>query len=168
MEIPVARLHFVLWGLSHSILRERKTPKYFIHWKDCLFFKTLWFQQPPRSLKKCSGKLYSIGRNSLWTLVSCSLRFIILGTTGKEGPKNLSPENSCFLKRLFLSTSKVPKKRWYLLDNYCRNTSWTPIKCCSLLFSCSIKGEKTGHKVFSIGEVAFFLKSLCFHQPLRS
>ena len=84
---------------------KKKTPKYFNHWKVCLFFKNLWFQQPPRSLKKCSGKLHSISRNSLWTLVSCSLRFIILHKTGKKGKifchlKTAIFWNACFYRPL--------------------------------------------------------------------
>ena len=75
--------------------RKKKTPKIFNYWKNCLFFKTLWFQQPPRSLKKCSGKLYSISRNSVWTLVSCSLRLITPDNTGKKG------QIFCHLKTAF-------------------------------------------------------------------
>ena len=113
--------------------------------------------------KKCSGMLYSIGRNIWWTLVSYYLRFIILDNTGKNRPKLLSPENSYFLKRLFLSTSKVPKKWWYLLHNICRNTLWTLIKrSFSPIFSCSIIGEKIGHKNFFIGKFAFFSQRLGF------
>ena len=49
-----------LWDLHNSsfeVCRTRKyekknRPKYFTHWKVCLFFKNLWLQQPPRSWKK--------------------------------------------------------------------------------------------------------------------
>ena len=86
-------LYSLSFEVCHTRYYEKKeTPKIFIHWKDCvLFFKNLWFQQHPRSSKKCSGELYTIGRNSLWTLVNCSLSFIILDNTGKKGPKFLSP-----------------------------------------------------------------------------
>ena len=39
--IPFGHLQNVLWGLSHSIIRE-KMPKSFFHWKVCLFFKNLF------------------------------------------------------------------------------------------------------------------------------
>ena len=89
------------------------------------------------------------------------LTFVMFDFTGKIGPQNFSAENNYFLKCLFLSTSEVPKKRWYLLHNNCQKTSWTPIKCCSLVFWCSIKAEKTGHKVFSIGKDGFFFSKVC-------
>ena len=86
--------------------------------------------------------------------------------TGKNGPKFLSPENSYFLKCLFLSTSKVPKKWWYLLHNNCQNTLWTLRKYCSPTFSSSIIAEKKATNSFSMENSPYFLKS--FHQPLRS
>ena len=95
------------------------------------------------------------------TLVSCFLRFIILDNTGKNGPNILSPENSYFLKSLFLSTSDVPKKWRYLLHNNCQNTLGL-LECCSPTFSCSIIGENMGHKIFFIGKWPFFTKVCVF------
>ena len=79
----------------------------------------------------------------------------------ENGPKLLSPENIYFLKCLSLSTSKVPKMWWYLFHNNCQNTLGYLLNCCSPIFSCSIVGEKLGHKIFFIGKLAFFFSKLC-------
>ena len=89
-----------LWDLynsSHEVSYTRCSEKkrrrnIYIHWKVCLFFQKSVISTTSWVLKKCSGKLYSIGRNSLWTLVSFSLRFIILDKTGKMG------QSFCHLK----------------------------------------------------------------------
>ena len=96
--------------------------------------------------------------NSLWTIISCSLRFIILDITGKNEPKLLSPENNYILKCLFLSTSKVPKKGWYHLHKKFQKNSWTLENGCFPIFSCSIIGEKIGQKFFSSESSPFFSK----------
>ena len=119
-----------LWDLynsSHEVCytrcyEKKRRRNIYIHWKVCLFFSKICDFNNRLGLKKCTGKLYSVGKTSFRTLVSCSLRFIILDTAEKNGPNFLSPENSYFLKCLFLSTSKVPKKRCYLLHNYCQST----------------------------------------------
>ena len=88
-------------------------------------------------------------------------------STGKNGPKILSPENMYFLKCLLLSTTKVAKKRWsfaqslskYLVDSY------------KMLFPDIFMFDdrrKIGRKNFFIGNSPFFLKNVIFHQPLRS
>ena len=104
----------------------------------------------------------------LVTLEKCFLTFVMFDITGKNGPKIFSPEHSYFVKCLFLSTSKVPKKRWHLLHNICQNTLWTLVRCCSPIISCSKIGEKIGHNVFFIRMFPFYLKNFIFHQPLRS
>ena len=142
--------------------RKRSRRSFLFTGQNALFFSKICDFNNLLGLKKCTGKLYSVGKISFWTLGSCSLRFIILDTAEKNGPNFLSPENSYFLKCLFLSTSKVPKKWWYLLHNNCRNTLWTLIKGCFPIFSSSIMGEKIGLKFFFIGKFAFFSQKLDF------
>ena len=85
-----------LWDLynsSHEVsytrcYEKKKTPKYFIHWKVCVFFSKICDFNNHLGLKKCSGKLYSISRDNFWTLVSCSLRFITLDNKGEKWAKS--------------------------------------------------------------------------------
>ena len=54
LKLPRGLLQSVLWDLSYSITRfyEKKRPKSFFHWKDCLFFSKLCvFKQPLRCYK---------------------------------------------------------------------------------------------------------------------
>ena len=105
-----------------DVTRRKWRRNFLFTGKIAFFFSKICDFNNRLGLKKCTGKLYSVGKTSFRTLVSCSLRFIILDTAEKNGPNFLSPENSYFLKCLFLSTSKVPKKRCYLLHNYCQST----------------------------------------------
>ena len=57
------------------------------HWKDCLFFSKNCDFNNLLGPRNCSYKKYSNGRNSLWTLVGCSLRLVTLDNTRKMGPK---------------------------------------------------------------------------------
>ena len=84
-----------LWDLynsspevCHTRYCEKKTDaEIFYSLESLRFFSKICEFNNLLGLKKCSGKLYSISRNILWTLVSCSLRFVILDDTWKEGPK---------------------------------------------------------------------------------
>ena len=104
--------------------RRKKRPQFFFQRKVRLFSQKFDFSLTSWVLKNWSYHFHSICRKTcwtftprLWTLVYCSLRFIILDKTGKNGPKFLSLEDGSFLKCLFPSTSKVPKKWWCFLHN---------------------------------------------------
>ena len=48
------------------------------------------------------------------------------------------------------------------------NMACVPIQYVQWHFSCSIKREKTGQKLFFTGKIAFVFKTLCFQQPFMS
>ena len=53
--------------VCHNRYYERKEAlKFFIHRKDSLFFKNLWFQQPPRSRKNALASYTVMVRTTCW------------------------------------------------------------------------------------------------------
>ena len=126
------------------------------------FFRKFVISTTSQVLKECSYKFYSKGQISFWPFKKVSWLLSCPIVRRKRGPNFLSPENIYFLRRLFLSTSNVPKKWWYLLHNNCQNTFRTLLNCFSPTFSRSIIGEKMGHKFFFVGKVAFFSQKVVF------
>ena len=49
VRIPFGPLQIVPWGVSHSIIREKRGQNLFFSGKFAFFFKNLCFQQPRRS-----------------------------------------------------------------------------------------------------------------------
>ena len=49
VTIASVLIETVTWGLSHSIFREKTGAIIFAHWKGCLVFKNLCFEQPHMS-----------------------------------------------------------------------------------------------------------------------
>ena len=78
------------------------------------------------------------------------------------GPKILSPENSYFLKCLSLSTSKVPKKWWYLLHNNCQNTLGTFFTMMDSDFFMFDNWRKKGPQNFFQWKVCLVLQKFVF------
>ena len=74
------------------------------------FVQNFLFSTISQILEKCFYKVFSNCHNSLWTLIKCSLSFVTLCNTRKDGPKTFNIVKTVFLKRLFLSTSYSPKK----------------------------------------------------------
>ena len=79
-----------LWTLINCCLtyvtcdKTRKSrPNVLHHWKDCLFFKTFFFQQPIRTCKS-PYMFQSKCQNSLWPLIKWSLMFVTLNDTRKN------------------------------------------------------------------------------------
>ena len=82
-------LSLIICSLIFVMLNITRNTGQFVsfHWKDCLFFSKNCDFNNLLGPRKSSCKKYSIGRNSLWTLVGCSLSFVKLDNTRKMGPK---------------------------------------------------------------------------------
>ena len=70
-------LQNVPWGLSHSIIREKR-PKSFFSLESLPFFSKICFQEPLWFFKIWSYYFHSETQNTSWTLTKCSLGFVIL------------------------------------------------------------------------------------------
>ena len=157
-----------LWTLIKGSLRSvmfdntrRNRQKSFHHWKDCLFFETFCFQQPPRS-QKSSYNYHTDCQIFLWTLINCSLLFVTLDDMRKNRlnffvtVKTASISNDFFYRHPRSQRSDLII--WTLNTNY-ENTLWTLISCFWTLDKFG-KKKKTGQNLFFTGKFASFSK-LC-------
>ena len=105
--------------------KRKNRPQLFFHWKDCLFFRNLCFQQPRRSWKSAPTTSTVIVR------IACDpLNIVCWGLSHSKIPKIFRhPEKSYFLNFLFLSTFWVLKNWSYYFHSNCQNTFWTFINC---------------------------------------
>ena len=131
-------------SFSRSITREKRVKQFFSLERLPFFLKNLCFQQPLRFLKKCSYKLYSKGRKSLWTFTICPLKFVTLDNTKKKTPNIFSHRNVAFFsKACVFNNLWGPDELILYFHNNCHNTLWT-LTDCSLSF---IMLDKTGNWV---------------------
>ena len=147
---------------------RKKRPKFFFLLEKLPFFRKFVFSTTFWDLQKCFCVFRSNCQISLWTLTICFLRFVTLDDKGKNGQKTFVNVKTAFNWNVFfLSTSWVPRKGSYLLQNICRNTLCA-LTSCSLTFVKFEKMGKTRPKSFLHWKGCLSFKHLCFQQPLRS
>ena len=78
--------HKMFPEVCHTQQYEERKPKSFLHWKDCLFFKTLCFQTTSLVLKNWSFNFHSNCWITFWTLINRVLRFVTLDNARKTRP----------------------------------------------------------------------------------
>ena len=136
---------------------RKKRPKTFLHWKVCLSFKKLCFQQPLRSqridlitnivkVKKPWVPLQTL----LWSLCYSILR--------DKGNHNffLTGKFACFFfKNCVFSNLSSPEEINFNFHSSCYNTLWT-FKNCSRRFSQLIIRLKVSQKLLSPWEQLIF------------
>ena len=72
---------FVMYYNTRRIRR-----KSFLHWKDCLFLQKLMFSATSWVVKKWSYNFNVNCQVTLWTLISCSLKFVMFYNTRRNRP----------------------------------------------------------------------------------
>ena len=72
---------------SHVRYYEKKWAEIFFSLKSLHFFSKIGDFNNLLGPKKCSNKFQGNCRISLWTLINCSLRFVTLDNSKKDGPK---------------------------------------------------------------------------------
>ena len=149
--------------------KRKSRAKSFLHWKDCLSLQKIVLSNllGPKGL---IIYFQSICRITMWTLIKCSLRFVILDNTRKKG-QNLffSLERLPFFKALcfqqplgflriwpYYFRSKIRVPRGHLQSVFLR----------FVILDNSIMREK-GQDLFFTRRIAFFSKIYVFKKPLR-
>ena len=143
-------------------------PKFFLHWKDCLFFSKICVFNNLLGPEKCSYEIHSKYQNTLWTFIKCFMSFFLLDNTGKTGETFFFHWKGClfFSEVLVFNNLVGPKKCCYNLYSKGRNSRWTLGKC-SMRFVTFDNTRKNGPKCFAILKNAF-LSDVCFFRPLMS
>ena len=108
---------------------RRSRPKFF-HWKDCLFFNNLCFQQPLGSWRNGLITSTLIVKLPCGTPISCSLTFVLFYNTRRSRRKSFLHWKICLFLQKFMSsaTSWVLKKWSYNFNINCQVTLWNPYK----------------------------------------
>ena len=124
------------------------------------------FQDPLRSLKKCSYNFHKICQNTLWIPKSHSLRFLMLDITRKSRPKPLFHQKGClFSKNLCFQQPLRSLKKWYYkVPSVCQNTMWTLMNC-SLRFV-MFYNTRNQANIFFHWIDCLFSKNCVFHNLL--
>ena len=86
------------WHLSCWIKRKKGGQNLFITGKSAFFCSKFLFSTISQILEKCFYKIFSNCHNSLWTLIKCSLSFVTLGNTRKNGPKTFNIVKTAFFE----------------------------------------------------------------------
>ena len=124
---------------------RRNKRKSFLHWKDCLFLQKFMFSGTSWVLKKWSFNFNINCHFTLWTLISCSLTFVVFYNMRRNGRKSFLHWKVClFLQNfMFSATSWVQKKWSYNFNFNCQVTLWNLISC-SLMFVrfCNTRGNR--------------------------
>ena len=148
--------------------RRKNRSKSFLHWKDGLFFQKFVFSPTSQALREWFYNFHSKCQNSFWTLINCSVGVVTLGSTRKFGPKTFVPVKTANFWIVFLYRTLRSQKNDVITWTILIQVLCVPLSVAAWRWSCSGIGEKIGPNLFFTGKMAFFFKSLCFHQPLRS
>ena len=147
---------------------RRKRPKSFLHWKYCLFLQKFIFSATSSVLKKWSYNFNINCQVTLWTLISCSLMFVMFYFTRRKRPKSFLHWKDClFLQNFFFQQLLRSWRNGLITSTVNVRILFGPLQIVLRGLSNSIIGEKIGQKVFFTRKFAFFWK-LFFQQSLRS
>ena len=141
-------------------------PNYIFHWKVCLFFKILCFQQPLThyGIDFLSSTVIVTKTHGPFQMFPCGLSHSKKTTKVDETSLILChQENSIFLKSFYSNGLLGPQKRNHDTHNVCQKTFWTVVKCC-LTFYCLNNRENEAKLFSSLERLSFFFKISCFHQ----
>ena len=107
-------------------------------------------------------------KDTFWTLIDCSLRFVTLDSTRKIRPISSLHRNDC----LFFSKNSVfhillgLKEMIHQLPQYLLEYLLDTRNCSTRIVTLD-NTNKNRPKFFFIAKIACFFKTLCFQQPLR-
>ena len=144
---------------------RKNWPKSLLHWINCLFLQKLLLSTPFRVLKKWSQYFYSNCQRTLWNLINCSPRFVILDKTRKN--LFFVRGKQFFLNSFFYRPLRILRIFSYSLHNTYQNLFCAPISC-YLTFVYFDDMVKKRPKIFSSLERLPFFQNLFFQQPLRA
>ena len=103
--------------------------------------------------------LHNTCRNTLWTLISCCVTYVMWDNTRKSGPNFfITGKNAFFFKTFYFQQPIRSWKTSYKFQSNCQNSLWTLI-ICSLMFVTSDGTRKNGPKNLSTWK-PLFLKCL--------
>ena len=147
---------------------RKKSPKFFIHWRKCLYFQKFVFSTESYVLKNWSYKDQSNCHDTLRTLTKCRLKFVTLDSTIENRPKRFFTAKITFFfqKFVFWTISQVLKKWSNNFHSNCQKTLGTNINC-SRRFVTTDNTMKDQPRTFVTKRKANFWKISCY-RPLRS
>ena len=137
--------------------------KSFLHWKDCVFLQKFMFSATSWVLKKWSFNFNINCHFTLWTLISCSLTFVVFYNTRRKGRKSFLHRKYCLILQSFMfsETSWVQKKWSYNFNINCQVTLWTLINCFRTFFM-FYNTRRNRRKAFLYWKVCLFLQTFMF------
>ena len=143
-----APLWIVAWGLSHSIIRGNIDQKLLSLWKQLLFRKVC-FYQPLRFAKECSYHLHKNCQKTLWTVIYCSLSFVILDNMRKRVKYFFSIGKVAFYQNFVFSTISQVLNKAPISSGVNFKTPCEPLSIVSWGLSHSMTRGKMGEKLLS-------------------
>ena len=148
--------------------RKKRGQNILFHWKDCLFFENLCFQQPLRTWRNALVSSAVIVKLACWPsqIVSWGLSQSMM--RGKMGQKPLSSWKQLFWKYFFSTDFLGTKERILSFAQYLSQITSCALTSCSLTFVMFNKMGKTRPNSFLHWKDCLFFKNLCFQQPLSS
>ena len=147
---------------------RRNRWKSFLHWKDCLFLQKFMFSTTSWVLKKWSFNFNINCHFTLWTLISCSLTFVVFYNTRRNRRKSFLHWKVCLFLQTFMfsATSWVQKKWSYNFNINCQVTLWNLISC-SLMFVRFCNTRRNRRKSFLHWKDCLFLQKFMFSANSR-
>ena len=98
----------------------------------------------------------------------CSLMFVTLDDTMKNGPKTFVIVTTAVSRNVCFYRPVRSHKIDYIFCTIDLKTLCGRLRILTWHFFCSIKREKEGQNLSLTGKVAFFFKTLCLQQPHKS
>ena len=163
---PWGNLQTVLWGLSHSIIREKEGHNFFLTGKIAFFLEKMFFQQPLKSWRNdliTSTVNVKRPRGHLQT-VPGGLSQVI--RRWKFSQKLLSAWEQLIYEKILALDLLGPRDKFLLFAENLSNKPCGPWKNVSWSLSCSKKWEKEGQNLSFTGKSAFFPKIFEFNNLL--
>ena len=148
--------------ISCSILPEKK-PWFFFHWKDCLFFKNLCFQQPLRCCRNDLTTCTMIVRVPCWPPEETSWGFSYSIKWEKAIKFFLHWKCCLFFKNLCFQQPLRCYRNELITSTVIVKTPFGLLKNVLWGLPHQTNREKMGQNFFFKGNFAFIFKILCFH-----
>ena len=143
-----------------------KCAKSFCHCENATFWKVC-FYRPLRFQRNGLVICTIFCQNIFWTVINCSLVFVILDNTRKWS-NNFFQWKGCLLSEPCVFNNLLgSKKSSYKFQSSCQNTFWTLINFVHGGFSHSIIRGKMDRKILSLWKQLIFW-NVCFYPPVRS
>ena len=155
------------WASSHSIMTEKREPKAFVHWQDCLFFQNCVYNNllGPEEMIYITSTVRC--QNTFWTLIVRPLRLITLEDAEKKGQNLLfTGKFAFFFKKLCFQQPLRCYRNKHVISTAAVRMPFAPLSNVPWVLQHCIMREKIGQNLFT-GNFAFFSKICVFNNLLR-